>query len=66
MDFRNKLETDLNEVIQTDSIFSDVERGDVASKGDLKKAFKNMSNDEIIIEILNKGEFQVSEVEREN
>ena len=43
-----------------------MERGDFASKQDLAKAFKNMSSDEIIIEILNKGEYQVSELEREN
>ena len=66
MDWRNKIESDLSEVIQTDSIFSDAERGDIASKQELKKAFKNMSNEEILIEILNKGECQVSEVEREN
>ena len=56
-DWRNKTETDINEVIQTDRIFSDVERGDFASKQDLAKAFKNMSSDDIIVEILNKGEF---------
>ena len=43
-----------------------MERGDFASKQDLAKAFKNMSSDDIIIEILNKGEYQVSEIEREN
>ena len=65
-DWRNKTETDINEVVQTDRIFSDMERGDFASKQDLAKAFKNMSSDDIIIEILNKGEYQVSEIEREN
>ena len=65
-DWRNKTENDINEVIQIDKIYIDTERGDFASKQDLSKAFKNMSNDEIIVEILNKGEFQVSEVEREN
>ena len=35
----------------------------MASKADLKK-FGKMSRDEIIIEILNKGEFQMSEMER--
>ena len=65
-DWRNKTETDINEVVQTDRIFSDMERGDFASKQDLAKAFKNMSSHDIIIEILNKGEYQVSEIEREN
>ena len=57
MDFRKKRETNLDEVLQTEGIFADVESGKFASKGDLKTAFKNMSTDEIIIEILNKGEF---------
>ncbi len=37
-----------------------------ASKAELKKGFGNMSRDEIILEILNKGEFQLSELERED
>ena len=44
-------------MLQTEGIFTDVESGKFASKADLKNAFKNMSTDEIIIEILNKGEF---------
>ena len=64
VDFRKKRETDLDEVLQAEGIFSDVESGKFASKAELKAAFKNMSNDEIIVEILNKGEFQESEAER--
>ena len=43
-------------MLQIDQIFTDVERGNVASKADLKK-FGKMSREDIIIEILNKGEF---------
>ena len=64
VDFRKKRETNLDEVLQAEGIFSDVESGKFASKAELKQAFKNMSTDEIIIEILNKGEFQESEAER--
>ena len=42
-----------------------MEQGTVAPKADLKK-FGKMSRDEIIIEILNKGEFQMSDMERED
>ena len=55
-DWRNKQENDINEVLQVDNIFTDVEQGAVASKNDLKK-FGNISREEIIMEILNKGEF---------
>ena len=41
--------------------------GEEAKKNDLKKAFGNkLSADDIIIEILNKGEMQESDLEREN
>lgn len=65
-DWRNKRETDVSQVLQIDQIFSNVETGLAASKAELKKGFGNMSRDEIILEILNKGEFQLSELERED
>ena len=43
-------------MLQVDQIYTDVERGILAGKNDLKK-FGKMSRDEIISEILNKGEF---------
>ena len=64
-DWRNKRETDVSQVLQIDQIFSNVETGLAASKAELKK-FGNMSRDEIILEILNKGEFQLSQLERED
>ena len=42
-----------------------MERGTIASKKDLQK-FGKKSRDEIITEILNKGEYQMSELERED
>ena len=63
-DWRNKQEDNVASVLQIEQIFTDVERGLVASKADLKM-FGKMTRDEIIIEILNKGEFQLSIMERE-
>lgn len=46
-------------------MFLNVSKGQAASSEDLKKAFgSNMKLDEIILEILNKGELQVGEKER--
>ena len=64
-DWRNKAEDDINEVLQVDNIFTDIQQGQVASKKDLKK-FGKMNREEIIVEILNKGEFQMTDMERED
>ena len=66
IDWRNKREDDLGEVLQVDQVFADVAKGIKATKDDLKKQFPSMNHDEIIMEILNKGDFQVSELERED
>lgn len=64
--WRAKQETEISEVIQIDKIFTNATRGEVASKEQLTKAFGNkMTQDEIFMEILNKGEYQVSDLERE-
>ena len=66
-DYRNKKENNLSNVLQIEKIFSNVTLGEEAKKNDLKKAFGNkLSADDIIIEILNKGEMQESDLEREN
>lgn len=41
-----------------------VSKGQVANNEDLKKSFPGMTRDEIVLEILNKGEVQVGEKER--
>ena len=59
-DWRSGSETDLDEVIQTEQIFSNVSKGVMAKEKDLKKAFgKGKSMEEICKEILQKGELQV-------
>lgn len=59
------METDLDNVLQIPSVFLSVSKGQTAPSEDLKKAFgpKTPLND-IIMEILNKGEMQVGEKER--
>lgn len=67
-DFINVLkfssEKDLSEVLQTETVFNNVSKGQVAKKEDLIKAFGKDDQVEICKEILAKGELQVSEKER--
>ncbi len=55
----------MSEVLQIEKIFTNATRGEEASKKDLKVFGAKMDRDQIIMEILNKGDFQVSELERE-
>lgn len=57
-------EKDLSEVLQTETVFSNVSKGQVAKKEDLMKAFGKDNLTEICKDILAKGELQVSEKER--
>ena len=65
LEWRNGIETDLDNVLQINSVFLNVSKGQTAPSADLAKAFgaKTPVND-IILEILNKGELQVGEKER--
>ncbi|KAL8791829.1 MAG: hypothetical protein Q9195_005565 [Heterodermia aff. obscurata] len=65
VEYREGVETDLDNVLQIPSVFLSVSKGQTAPTEDLKKAFgaKTPLND-IIMEILNKGEMQVGEKER--
>ena len=66
MDFRNGLETDLSEVLQTDRIFTNVSKGQFAKSADLQKTFGTRDQEEIAKIILEKGNsLQVSNLERE-
>ncbi len=55
MDWRKKQETNINEVLQIDKVFTNVSKGDIAKKSDLK-VFGDMEEEQIILEILGKGE----------
>jgi ribosome maturation protein SDO1 len=65
LEWRNGIETDLDNVLQIPNVFLNVSKGQSAPAADLTKAFgPKMTTDEIILEILNKGELQVGEKER--
>ncbi|KAI9810729.1 MAG: hypothetical protein M1827_006067 [Pycnora praestabilis] len=65
LEWRSGVETDLDNVLQIPSVFLSVSKGQTAPSQDLAKSFgaKTPVND-IILEILNKGELQVGEKER--
>lgn len=59
-------EKDIDEVLQSHSVFINVSKGQVAKKEDLVKIFNKEDQTEICKEILEKGELQVSEKERQS
>ncbi len=66
LEWRSGTEKDLDNVLQIPNVFLNVSKGQVASKDDLTKSFgKDTSRDDIILEILKKGDIQVGEKERE-
>lgn len=64
-DYRRGVETELDEVLQIRQVFVNVSKGLVASKEELRAGFGDAELDEIIREILTKGEIQLSERERQ-
>ncbi|CAD5118876.1 DgyrCDS7549 [Dimorphilus gyrociliatus] len=65
MPWRNKIETDIDEVLQTPTVFLNVSKGQVAKADDLRKAFNTDDATDICKIILTKGELQVTEKERQ-
>lgn len=63
-DWRLRVEKDIDEVLQIPLVFANVSKGQVANNEDLLKAFGTTNHDEIIKEILEKGEIQLNEKER--
>lgn len=59
-------EKDIDEVLQTHTVFTNVSKGQVAKKEDLVKAFGTDNQTDICKEILKKGELQVSDKERQS
>jgi ribosome maturation protein SDO1 len=57
VNWRNGLEKDISEVLQTNEIYENANHGTVAKKADLNKFFPNKTKDEIIEIILEKGTF---------
>ncbi|KAL7941717.1 SBDS protein C-terminal domain-containing protein [Trichoderma barbatum] len=65
LEWRSGIETDLDNVLQIPNVFLNVSKGQTAPKEDLEKAFgKGKSTDDIVLEILKKGELQVGDKER--
>eukprot|EP00953_Heterococcus_sp_UTEX-ZZ885_P011872 6854-Heterococcus_DN1.PRE.2 len=64
VNWRNRVETDLTEVLQIATVFQNVSKGVLANKTDIVKAFGTDNEDEVIRYILDKGEMQVSDKER--
>ncbi|KAI8749265.1 hypothetical protein BgiMline_028570 [Biomphalaria glabrata] len=62
--WRSKIETDIDEVLQTQKVFTNVSKGEFAKVADLTKIFGTGDEAEICKLILSKGEIQVSEKER--
>lgn len=62
--WRDGSETDLDEVLQTPSIFTNVSKGILAKTSDLRCAFGTADSNAIVLEILSRGELQVSDRER--
>ncbi|KAI8909103.1 ribosome maturation protein SBDS-like protein [Gorgonomyces haynaldii] len=65
-EWRNKSEKDLDNVLQIPQVFVNVSKGQVANSKDLVKAFDTDKIDDIIHLILEKGELQVGQKEREH
>lgn len=69
VDYRNGNENDLNEVLQTVQVFSNVSKGITANKSELRAAFEDVLTDlsdaSICQYICAHGEIQVSEKERQ-
>lgn len=62
--WRQKIEKDIDEVLQSETVFTNVSKGQVAKKEELLKCFSSEDQKKICLEILEKGELQVSDKER--
>ncbi|KPM09816.1 hypothetical protein NH340_JMT01076 [Sarcoptes scabiei] len=64
--YREKIEKDIDEVLQTPVVFVNVSKGQIAKKEDLIKCFQTDDHVKCCLEILEKGELQISEKERQH
>jgi len=65
-EWRNGVETNLDDVLQIANVFINVSKGEVAKQEDFKKSFGTTDTNEIIKQILKKGELQVGDKERDH
>lgn len=64
LNWRNGVEKDLDEVLQTTAVFSNVSKGVLAKKEDVQAAFGTTDEQSICLLILKEGQLQVSDKER--
>lgn len=64
MNWRNGVEKDLDEVLQTTAVFSNVSKGILAKREDLIQVFGTDDEEKVCMKILSEGEMQVSDKER--
>lgn len=64
VNYRQGLETDLSEVLQTERVFTNVSKGQFAKSKDLRQVFGTDNEEEVVKIILEKGTLQVSDLER--
>jgi len=64
--YRDNIEKNLDQVLQSNQIFTNVSKGAVAKKEELKKCFGTDNDKEVIKTILEKGELQEGGKERES
>jgi len=64
-EWRRKVETDINEVVQSTNIYVNVQQGKVAHADALEEAYDTTDKDKIVRIILEKGEIQISKQERQ-
>ncbi|EDQ86486.1 uncharacterized protein MONBRDRAFT_38375 [Monosiga brevicollis MX1] len=65
LSWRNKVEKDIDEVLQIHTVYTNVSKGEVAKNTDLQKAYGTDDHTKICRIILDKGELQVSKEERD-
>jgi ribosome maturation protein SDO1 len=65
VNWRGRIETDINEVLQVPAVFTNVSRGIHARAADLLEAFGTDDSLKCATVILDKGEFEVGELERQ-
>jgi ribosome maturation protein SDO1 len=65
LEWRSGIEKQLDNVLQVPQVFINVSKGQFAPKADLTKAFPGKKTDDIIRDILDNGELQVGEKERQ-
>lgn len=63
--WRDKLETNLDEVLQAQCVFSNVSKGQLANRKEMFQAFRMDNESEIIRMILEEGELNLTEKERQ-